>query len=148
MTRMQAGEIDASIDTEIREPISARDKDPTLRGPGNPNRRPPGRPRKAAKPEAPKRPRGRPRKVPLPAGQQAAAKPAKSPPAPAPAAPLKLCDDNAVAAALGLSVHWLRKDRRKARIIPFVQIATAVRYDLDKVRAALVKMERGGYSFK
>jgi hypothetical protein len=148
MTRMQAGEIDASIDTEIREPTSARDKDPTTRGPGNPNRRPPGRPRKLAAPELPKRPRGRPRKVPLPAGQLAAPTKAKAPPAVPAGPPLKLCDDNTAAAALGLSVHWLRKDRRKSRIIPFVQIGTAVRYDLEKVRAALQKMERGGYSFK
>lgn len=43
-----------------------------------------------------------------------------------------------VAQALGVSVSWLQKDRLAALPrVPHIKLGTAVRYDLDEVRAAL-----------
>lgn len=53
-------------------------------------------------------------------------------------------DEFAVAEALSLSVHTVRKDRQHDRRIPFFKIGGAVRYNLDRVRAALLEMECGG----
>lgn len=53
-------------------------------------------------------------------------------------------DEYVAAAALGLSVHTLRKDRQHDRRIPFVKIGGAIRYNLDRVRAALDAFECGG----
>lgn len=53
-------------------------------------------------------------------------------------------DENAAAAALGLSVSWLQKDRCGRRIIPFYKIGGNVRYNLDRVRIALKAVECGG----
>lgn len=47
------------------------------------------------------------------------------------------------ATALGLSVHTLRKDRQKARLIPFYKIGRSVRYDMARVREALATREFG-----
>ncbi len=49
-----------------------------------------------------------------------------------------------VAEELGISVHTLRKDRTKARRLPFFKIGSAVRYNLDRVRQALAELEVGG----
>ena len=144
MPTRQSHNIAAGLDLDPTIKTNAADLDPTTR----PGGRPPGRPRKAVKATAPKRPRGRPRKYPEGVATPRPKKTAKAPQSVAPSKPLQLCNDLAVAAALDLSVDWLRKDRRKARIIPFVQIGTRIKYDLDKVRAALTKMERGGYAFK
>ena len=53
-------------------------------------------------------------------------------------------DEYAAAAALGLSVHTLRKDRQRDRRIPFYRIGGSIRYNLDRVRAALDALECGG----
>lgn len=52
--------------------------------------------------------------------------------------------EHEVAAALGLSVHTLRKDRTAARRIPFYKIGGSVRYNLDRVRETLTALEVGG----
>ena len=49
-----------------------------------------------------------------------------------------------IARLFNLSVSFLRKDRRGARIVPFVQIGTCVRYCPDRVREALLALEQGG----
>ena len=49
-----------------------------------------------------------------------------------------------VAAAIGVSVHWVRKDRLTARKLPFYRIGNRCVYDLDRVREALVALEVGG----
>ena len=46
--------------------------------------------------------------------------------------------------SIGMSVHFLRKDRRTKRLIPFFKIGDCVRYDLSRVRVALAAMEEGG----
>jgi len=43
-----------------------------------------------------------------------------------------------------MSVHWVRKDRRTKRILPFYKLGDAVRYDLERVRQALMGTEEGG----
>lgn len=53
-------------------------------------------------------------------------------------------DEHVVAAALGLSVHWVRKDRIGKRLVPFYRIGGAIRYNLDRVREALAAVEEGG----
>ena len=55
-----------------------------------------------------------------------------------------LVDDHAVAAALGISVHSVRKDRLKDARIPFVRINGTVRYHLPRVFEALAEYEVGG----
>ena len=52
--------------------------------------------------------------------------------------------EHEAAAALGLSVHTLRKDRQHDRRIPFFKIGSAVRYNLERVRDALAAYEQGG----
>jgi len=53
-------------------------------------------------------------------------------------------DEHGAAEWLGLSVHTLRKDRREGMRIPFYRIGAAIRYDLDRVQAALASLEVGG----
>ena len=48
------------------------------------------------------------------------------------------------AKALGVSVHWLRRDRRTKRLLPFYKLGGAVRYDMGRVREALARIEEGG----
>lgn len=60
------------------------------------------------------------------------------------AAPQLGFDEYAIARALGVSVHTLRKDRTGARRIPFYKIGSTVRYNLDRVREALAELEVGG----
>ena len=54
------------------------------------------------------------------------------------------CDEHAAAAALGLSVHTLRKDRVKDRRFPFYKVGARVLYNMDRLREALADLERGG----
>lgn len=49
-----------------------------------------------------------------------------------------------LASALSMSVSFLRKDRITRRIIPFYRIGDSIRYDVDRVKAALLKLEEGG----
>ncbi|RVT49648.1 helix-turn-helix domain-containing protein [Rubrivivax albus] len=53
-------------------------------------------------------------------------------------------DEHEAAELLGISVHTLRKDRTKARRIPFFKIGGSVRYSVDRIRAALAEYEHGG----
>ena len=53
-------------------------------------------------------------------------------------------DEHEAAAAVGLSVHTLRKDRVKARRLPYYKIGGRVLYNLDRLRATLAALERGG----
>ena len=53
-------------------------------------------------------------------------------------------DEHGAAEWLGLSVHTLRKDRREDMRIPFYRIGASIRYDLDRVQAALAGLEVGG----
>jgi len=53
-------------------------------------------------------------------------------------------DEDTLASKIGMSIHWLRKDRRGKRQIPFYKIGTSIRYSLDRVRDALAALEEGG----
>jgi len=53
-------------------------------------------------------------------------------------------DDVQLAPLIGLSVSFLRKDRRADRVIPFVRVRGRILYDLGRVRAALLALEEGG----
>jgi hypothetical protein len=107
----------------------------------------PGHPRDHANLEAPQRARGRPRIHPLTPAAEAKRQATNERKTDAPAEPavsLRLHDEGELAEALKISIHWLRKDRRTKRIVPFFRIGTAVRYDLEHVRAALSRLECGG----
>lgn len=52
------------------------------------------------------------------------------------------------AQAIGMSVGYLRKDRREKRIIPFIKIGDCVRYDLLRVTEAVAALEEGGAHLK
>ncbi len=65
-------------------------------------------------------------------------------PAPNTAGTRLAVDEKTLAACLGMSVAWLRKDRRGARILPFFRLGSAVRYNIDRVREALDKQAEGG----
>jgi hypothetical protein len=56
----------------------------------------------------------------------------------------RIVDEHGAAEWLDLSVHTLRKDRREEMRIPFYRIGSAIRYDLDRVQAALASLEVGG----
>jgi len=53
-------------------------------------------------------------------------------------------DEYQLAEALKVSVGFLRKDRRMAKRIPFYKLGDLVRYDIDRVREALIAIEEGG----
>lgn len=53
-------------------------------------------------------------------------------------------DERTCAAALGMSVAWLRKDRRGSRLLPHFQLGSSIRYNLDRCREALNAVEVGG----
>jgi hypothetical protein len=53
-------------------------------------------------------------------------------------------DETQLAKAIGMSVHFLRKDRREKRQIPFYRVGGSIRYNLDRVRHALAACEEGG----
>lgn len=52
--------------------------------------------------------------------------------------------DREVAAAFGMSVAWVRKDRLTKRILPFYRIGDCVRYDLQTVKKILMQSMEGG----
>lgn len=60
------------------------------------------------------------------------------------AKPRRIVDEHRAAEYLGFSVHTLRKDRREAMRVPFYRIGSAIRYDLDRIDAALDPLEVGG----
>jgi hypothetical protein len=49
-----------------------------------------------------------------------------------------------MAAMIGMSPHWLRKDRRTKRLIPFFKLGDAVRYSPPRVFEAMATLEHGG----
>jgi hypothetical protein len=53
-------------------------------------------------------------------------------------------DEVETAKAIDMSVHFLRKDRRTKRLIPFYRIGDSIRYNLDRVRESLAGLEEGG----
>ena len=55
-----------------------------------------------------------------------------------------LVDARVCAPACSLTVSGLKADRLGAKRIPFVRIGRLVRYDMDRVRAALLALEEGG----
>ena len=52
--------------------------------------------------------------------------------------------EHQVASCIGMSVHWVRKDRRGKRLLPFYKLGDSVRYDPERVRQALHGIEEGG----
>ena len=50
-----------------------------------------------------------------------------------------------LAAAIGMSVDFLRKDRSGKRIIPFFRIGKSIRYNPQRVNEALASLEEGGH---
>lgn len=50
-----------------------------------------------------------------------------------------------LAAAIGMSVDFLRKDRSSKRIIPFFRIGKSIRYNPQRVNEALASLEEGGH---
>ena len=65
-------------------------------------------------------------------------------PAPNTAGTRLAVDEKTLAATLGMSVAWLRKDRSGARTVPFFRLGSSVRYNIDRVREALDKRAEGG----
>lgn len=61
-----------------------------------------------------------------------------------PEAPRIAVDETALAVAIGMSVAFLRKDRRTKRLLPFYRLGGAIRYDLTRVRESLAALEEGG----
>lgn len=53
-------------------------------------------------------------------------------------------NEHQVAACIGMSVHWVRKDRRGKRLLPFFMLGSSVRYDLERVRQSFRGREEGG----
>lgn len=48
------------------------------------------------------------------------------------------------AAAMNVSVHWLRKDRLGKQTIPFYRVGARVLYDPARIAQALKALEVGG----
>ena len=53
-------------------------------------------------------------------------------------------DEIELARLIGMSVDFLRKDRVTRRLLPYYKIGKTVRYDVTRVRQALILMEEGG----
>ena len=62
---------------------------------------------------------------------------------PTQAAPL-LVVDHVMAPMIGLSVHFLQKDRRGPQRIPFIRLGDRVLYDPQEVMAAVKALTVGG----
>ena len=55
-----------------------------------------------------------------------------------------IVNDKQIAAVVGMSVAWVRKDRSTKRLIPFFRIGDCIRYDVSTVRAAFMSRMEGG----
>jgi hypothetical protein len=55
-----------------------------------------------------------------------------------------IVDDKTIAELIGMSLPWVRKDRRTRRILPFFRLGKRIRYDLPTVRKALLARSEGG----
>ena len=53
-------------------------------------------------------------------------------------------DEEELAGLIGVSIHFLRKDRRSARRIPFVRLGDRILYDVERVKYAMLELEQGG----
>lgn len=53
-------------------------------------------------------------------------------------------DEHVIAKAIGMSVHFIRKDRSTKRLLPFYRVGDRCLYNLDRVREALASLEEGG----
>lgn len=53
-------------------------------------------------------------------------------------------DEKTMAKQLNMSVHFLRKDRRGSRLVPYFRIGGSIRYSVARVQAALAELEEGG----
>jgi len=58
--------------------------------------------------------------------------------------PRIIVDTEGIADFLDTSVSFVKKDRGGKRLIPFFRVGDLVRYDIDRVRAALQANEEGG----
>jgi len=56
----------------------------------------------------------------------------------------KVTDEAGIAEVLDISRSFVRKDRRGKRLIPFFRIGDLIRYDVERVLAALQAYEEGG----
>jgi len=55
-----------------------------------------------------------------------------------------LLSETELAPLIGMSLSFLRRDRRTARLIPFIKLGDRVLYDMDRVKEALRTLEVGG----
>ena len=53
-----------------------------------------------------------------------------------------------LAKALGIRSEFLKRDRRRARVIPFYRLGDRIHYDLVRVREVLISLEQGGAQIK
>ena len=49
-----------------------------------------------------------------------------------------IVDDKSIAVLIGMSLPWVRKDRRTKRLLPFFRLGGRIRYDVPTVRKALL----------
>jgi hypothetical protein len=64
--------------------------------------------------------------------------------APSAPTPVLAVDEHVIAAAIGVSVYFLRKDRQHRRRIPYYRLGSRVLYNLERVQEALQALEVGG----
>jgi hypothetical protein len=55
-----------------------------------------------------------------------------------------IVDDKSIASLIGMSLPWVRKDRRTKRILPFFRVGRAIRYDVPTVRKTFLSRMEGG----
>ncbi len=55
-----------------------------------------------------------------------------------------IVDDKTLAKLIGMSLPWVRKDRRTKRLLPFFRLGDRIRYDVPTVRKALLARTEGG----
>lgn len=55
-----------------------------------------------------------------------------------------IVDERKIAEIVGMSLPWVRKDRRGARLLPFFRLGSAVRYDVPTVLKAMRARSEGG----
>lgn len=56
--------------------------------------------------------------------------------------------DVEMAAALGVSLTWIRTDRRRRRLLPFYRIGGVIRYNPQHVLKVLDRLAEGGTPLK
>ena len=53
-------------------------------------------------------------------------------------------DEQTIANTIGMSLAWVRKDRRTKRLLPFIRIGRSIRYSPAAVARALAAAQEGG----